>query len=156
MKTKTIRVLIFSVLSLVSIILISYILYNNFKDNVSNTSILRPIAQEDITTVTAEKVTYTRNEKLLKINKIKLKLDQQEISELIRLYNSVPVNRIYNVNSISGSISFGVTLLLQDKSEIRIQYNSKDIFVTTTSNSNSKKYKIDQPEMIVFINKLLN
>ncbi|MNW55922.1 hypothetical protein D3C74_336140 [compost metagenome] len=59
---------------------------------------------------------------------IELKDDQKQ--KIINIFNSVTQESVNSMNTINSNISSGIVIRLKNKSEVRIQYDKKDIYVT--------------------------
>ena len=78
-------------------------------------------------------------------------LNQQQIKQALELLNSTPENRVREVQSYGDvSIIAGVVFELKDNSNVRVQYDKEDIYITWQEKTGQTKYVADYPELEVF------
>lgn len=80
-------------------------------------------------------------------------LNQEEINQIRSLFNSVPADRIRNVQEVNPNLHAGIVFGLKQNSEVRIQYDKKDVYVTRTGRTGQVKYIVDYPEIKQFFDK---
>ncbi|AJY76187.1 hypothetical protein [Paenibacillus beijingensis] len=91
----------------------------------------KPISKNDIKDTKASKVIYkSMGSGMAKVEHVEINITEEEINKLISWFNSVPVNSVHEVGSVEGSIIAGIVLDMRSGSEVRIQYNSINIYVT--------------------------
>ncbi|MCS7463654.1 hypothetical protein N0M98_26465 [Paenibacillus doosanensis] len=77
-------------------------------------------------------------------------LSKQEADQFRTLFNAVPADKVREVQQVNPAIVAGVVFDLQSNTEVRIQYDDKEIYVTRTDKRGQKKYIVDDPEMKEF------
>ncbi|MCC3375948.1 hypothetical protein [Cohnella sp. REN36] len=73
-------------------------------------------------------------------------LTQQQVIQLVDMFNSIPEMSVVQVESVDPQISAGIVLGLKPDREIRIQYAKKEVYVTRNDLSNDfelKYYKVN-------------
>ncbi|WP_027091180.1 hypothetical protein [Cohnella thermotolerans] len=86
-------------------------------------------------------------------------LSQEEINQIRSWINSVPTNRIREVQVVNPNISAGIVFELKSNAEIRIQYDKKDIYITRNDlNSDYKqtKYVVEGTQLNDFFENKMN
>ncbi|MGP4038532.1 hypothetical protein ACTWP4_01290 [Gracilibacillus sp. D59] len=84
-----------------------------------------------------------------------VELTQDEINQVLDLYNSVPEERISEVKQVPSDLKAGITFDLKKETEIRIQYDGEKIYKTYSDKKGQKKYVIDYPELNTFFDNKL-
>ncbi|WP_223068424.1 hypothetical protein [Paenibacillus caui] len=105
--------------------------YKEDKNFMNELLLHKPISKKDIKDTRAGKVIYkSMGSGMAKAEHVEIDINEEEMNKLISWFNSVPVNSVHEVGSVEGSIIAGIVLDMRSGSEIRIQYNSNNIYVT--------------------------
>ncbi len=59
-----------------------------------------------------------------------IELTNTQIQKIITLFNLISQNSIESISTENPSISSGIAIRMKDRSEVRIQYDKKNIYVT--------------------------
>ncbi|MGG4146360.1 hypothetical protein ABEW34_24955 [Paenibacillus algorifonticola] len=153
-STKRFAILV-SIIVIVVIAVFSWIKLIQYTWEDSRTVIHKTITEIDILNVKATTVTYVRNGESVKVENHEIALTQEEIHQLIQLFNNVQENRVFAVPSVKSNIVLGILITMVDRTQVRIQYDSTDVYVTRTDKS-STTYKVEQEELKSFIEELKN
>ncbi|MCA0757323.1 hypothetical protein KP806_19890 [Paenibacillus sp. N4] len=97
--------------------------------------------------INEQQIDSTKMSKVILINStykhIDIDLGKEQAERIINIYNSISPESIKSINTADPSIISGIVIRLKDKSEVRIQYDRKNIYVTRSE----IKYIIEDSEL---------
>ncbi|XEC95795.1 hypothetical protein AB6A23_04280 [Paenibacillus tarimensis] len=139
-------------LIIIALLGISIIIINNFdKPGEESVPLHKVIASEDVEKVRMGVMVYHEP----RIEAVDIDLTDQEINEIRSFYNSVPADRMKEVQEVNPALVAGIVFNLKSNAEVRIQYDKKDVYVTRTDKTGQEKYIVEFPELKSFFeNKL--
>lgn len=161
MANKYVRVIFLLIMIIVGFgSVLGWLRYEEDKNFMSELLLHKSISKDDIIDTRAGKVIYkSMGSGMAKIEHVEMDINEEEMNELISWFNSVPANSVHEVGSIEGSVNAGIVLNMRSGFEIRIQYNSSNIYVTRNDIKGkgiSIKYIIEHDHIREFFEDLTN
>jgi hypothetical protein len=111
----------------------------------------KEIAADEIIKVSMSEWVYGGS----RVQQANVDLNQTEINQLRSLFNSVPEDRVKEVQIVNPNLIAGIVFDLKSNAEVRVQYDKKDVYVTRTDKTGQKKYVVEYPELKNFFDNKL-
>jgi hypothetical protein len=143
---------------LILVVGILYFVLGDMNNFMSKSKLNKEIQVKQISSTEMSKALYTRNESGAFIDWIEVKLNQDDINNIVNWINSVPDSDIIELKQIPSntSISTGIVFRLKNRKEIRIQYDLERIYITRTDIKTGQViYTITQENLRDFFDKQL-
>lgn len=125
------------------IIFASFVLYTFLTDDsddkfMQELSLHQKIDEQQIESVRMSKVVLEKSSS----KQIEFELNLTQIQKIVSHFNSISQDSIQSIDAVNPSIISGIAIKMKDRSEIRIQYDKKNIYVSRSE----VKYMIDDIE----------
>jgi hypothetical protein len=135
-------------------IFIAFLLFSFLTDD-SNEKFMQELSLHQ--KIDEQQIESTRMSKVVLVNStykhIDIDLSKEQIQRIITIFNSISPKSINSIDAINSSISSGIVIRLKNRSEVRIHYDKRNIYVSRPE----LKYIIEDIELKkIFDNELMN